>query len=126
MEAYIGKVGLIIKQACKYVVVEFEDDEAWYYPISLVDEHLVEDEMYDSKFSPLSLTIDNVNHPSHYGGSENKYEAIRVIEAWKSCFHIGNVLKYLSRAGKKGDELEDLKKAMWYLKRKIDLLEGKE
>jgi len=43
MEAYIGKVGLIIKQACKYVVVEFEDDEAWYYPISLIEPHLIDE-----------------------------------------------------------------------------------
>jgi hypothetical protein len=121
----IGKIGEIKYQHSKFVGV-FIDGYYWQYPISLVDEHLVEDEMYGIEFSPISLTIDNVNHPSHYGGSENKYEAIRVIEAWKSCFHIGNVLKYLSRAGKKGEELEDLKKAMWYLKRKIDLLEGKE
>jgi hypothetical protein len=61
----------------------------------------------------------NVNHPSHYGGEDNPYEAIKVIEAWDLGFNLGNVVKYLSRAGKKGDTLEDLRKAAWYLNREI-------
>lgn len=65
---------------------------------------------------------DNVNHPSHYGG-DTTYETIKVIEAWDLGFHLSNTLKYLSRAGKKGDELEDLRKAQWYLERKIQQLE---
>ena len=60
-----------------------------------------------------------VNHPTHYGGQENPYEAIKVIEAWGLGFNLGNVVKYLSRAGKKGDTLEDLRKAAWYLNREI-------
>jgi hypothetical protein len=60
-----------------------------------------------------------VNHPSHYGGESNPYEAIKVIEAWHLGFNLGNVVKYLSRAGKKGDTLEDLRKAAWYLNREI-------
>jgi hypothetical protein len=61
-----------------------------------------------------------VNHPAHYGGEENTYEAIKVIEAWELDFHLGNVIKYISRAGKKGSKLEDLKKAQWYLNRVIE------
>ena len=66
-----------------------------------------------------------VNHPNHYGGEDNTYEAIKVIEAWDLDFHIGNTVKYISRAGKKGadKELQDLKKALWYLERKIKNLE---
>lgn len=66
-----------------------------------------------------------VNHPTHYGGSTNLYEAIKVIEAWELDFHLGNTVKYISRAGKKDTdkELQDLKKALWYLQRKIDNLE---
>jgi hypothetical protein len=66
-----------------------------------------------------------VNHPNHYGGEDNQYEAIKVIEAWGLDFHIGNTVKYISRAGKKGadKELQDLKKALWYLERKIKNLE---
>lgn len=65
----------------------------------------------------------NINHPAHYGGSENTYEAIKVIEAWHLGFNLGNVVKYISRAGKKGNKLEDLKKAQWYLQREIEKLE---
>ena len=67
-----------------------------------------------------------VNHPEHYGGSENIYEAIKVIENWDLDFHLGNTVKYISRAGKKGvnKELEDLKKAKFYLDRKIKNLEN--
>jgi hypothetical protein len=61
----------------------------------------------------------NVNHPTHYGGEDNPYEAIKVIEAWDLGFNLGNVVKYLSRAGKKGNTLEDLRKAAWYLQREI-------
>ena len=68
---------------------------------------------------------DPVNHPDHYGGADNPYEAIKVIEAWGLDFCLGNAVKYVSRAGKKGDLLEDLKKARWYLDRRIQQLEQK-
>lgn len=67
---------------------------------------------------------DNVNHPSHYAEGR-KYEPIDVIEDWELDFCLGNAVKYISRAGRKSDELEDLKKARWYLDRKISNLEGK-
>ncbi len=69
-----------------------------------------------------------INHPTHYGGKNNTYECIKVVEAWQLGFHLGNVLKYISRAGKKnlydhGEKkdviLEDLHKAAWYLNRYI-------
>jgi hypothetical protein len=60
-----------------------------------------------------------VNHPAHYGGEDNTYEAIKVIEAWGLGFHLGNVVKYISRAGKKDATKQDLLKALWYLERKI-------
>ena len=63
-----------------------------------------------------------VNHPTHYGGKGNVYEAIKVIEAWELDFCLGDVIKYISRAGKKDSakELEDLNKALWYLNRRIE------
>lgn len=67
---------------------------------------------------------EQVNHPEHYGGADNPYEAIKVIEAWSLNFNLGNCAKYISRAGKKGDALEDLKKARWYLDREITNQEG--
>lgn len=65
-----------------------------------------------------------VDHPAHYGGVDNPYEAIKVIEAWDLGFCLGNAVKYISRAGKKGDRLEDLKKARWYLDREVSNLEA--
>lgn len=66
------------------------------------------------------MTDDPVNHPSHYGGEDNPYEAIRVIRAWKLGFSLGNTIKYIARAGKKTvDFVQDLKKARWYLDEEI-------
>lgn len=67
-----------------------------------------------------------VNHPSHYGGKDNPYEAIKVIEAWGLGFCLGNTVKYLSRAGKKAAEttVQDLEKARWYLDREIARMKG--
>jgi hypothetical protein len=69
---------------------------------------------------------EHVDHPPHYGGEDNPYEAIKVIEAWDLDFSLGSVLKYISRAGKKNPNLYlvDLKKAQWYLNRKIEQLES--
>lgn len=65
-----------------------------------------------------------VNHPAHYGGKDNPYEAIKVIEAWGLGFCLGNTVKYLARAGKKhgAAEVEDLEKARWYLDRHLAVL----
>lgn len=62
-----------------------------------------------------------VNHPQHYGGKDNPFEPIKIIEGLNLDFHTGNALKYMLRAGKKdpSKEVEDLEKAIWYLKRKI-------
>lgn len=62
---------------------------------------------------------EEINHPPHYGGEDNIYEAIKVIEAWNLGFNLGNTVKYISRAEHKGATLKDLKKARWYLDREI-------
>ena len=69
---------------------------------------------------------EKVNNPTHY--HPGTYEAIKVINAWGLGFSLGNVIKYISRAGRKNgsSELEDLKKAQWYLNSAIQDLEGKE
>jgi hypothetical protein len=63
---------------------------------------------------------DAVNHPSHYH-SDGDYEVIKVLEAWDlelaKGFCWGNLIKYTARAGKKGAELEDREKAVWYADR---------
>lgn len=58
-----------------------------------------------------------INHPSHY--THGKFEAIDVIEDWQLNFNLGNAVKYICRAGHKGDLLENLKKSAWYLNREI-------
>lgn len=73
---------------------------------------------------PMFIEVDKVDHPAHYGGEDNPYEAIKVIEAWKLGFNLGNSVKYISRHEHKGTALEDLKKARWYLDREIQNLEG--
>ena len=69
-----------------------------------------------------------INHPSHYKfGENNQYEVIKVCEAWDlhTDAYLFNVVKYVARAGKKdpAKEIEDLKKAAFYLNRRIKLLE---
>jgi transposase len=66
---------------------------------------------------------DKVNHPSHYkvGG----IETIDFIEAKELDYHLGNVVKYISRADHKDEKLENLKKAQWYLNRAVTNLEKK-
>ena len=66
------------------------------------------------------MTFDPVGNPSHYSEGRT-YEPIDVIEDWGLGFHLGNALKYISRSGRKGDEIEDLAKAVWYIEREIDL-----
>lgn len=66
---------------------------------------------------------DSVDHPAHYATSAG-LEAIDVIEAFfDDDFHLGNAFKYLARAGKKDNEIEDLRKAVWYILRRIEKLE---
>ena len=62
---------------------------------------------------------DNVNHPSHYAEGR-RFEPIDVIEDWGLDFHLGNAVKYISRAGRKGDAREDIEKAVWYLNRWLE------
>ena len=86
-----------------------------------------EEDVLDNAFSELMERIrtntETVNHPKHYGGEGNVYEAINVIEAYDMGFLDGNVLKYLLRYRKKNG-LEDLKKAKWYLERLITNIEN--
>ena len=72
----------------------------------------------------IKKSKEQVNHPKHYGGEENTYEAIKVIDAWGLNFSLGNTVKYISRAGKKDKEkeIEDLEKALWYLEHHINTL----
>lgn len=73
----------------------------------------------DKKFKPH----DPINYPKHYIG-KNGLEEIQVIEEFELDFHLGNVFKYIVRAGKKDGETAQtaLEKARWYLSRKLQQL----
>lgn len=66
---------------------------------------------------------DNVNHPAHY--TSGQIEVIDFIEDKELGFHLGNAVKYISRAGRKNPDktIEDLRKAVWYINRQIQRLE---
>lgn len=73
---------------------------------------------FGQPLSQVGLAHDPVNHPSHYtmGG----IEVFDFIRSWELSFAEGNVIKYLVRAPHKGKELQDLKKARWYLEQLIN------
>ena len=81
------------------------------------DSHMVfpEEEPLPTQYGPAKTSM--VNNPPHYqaGGMD----AITVIEAFAPNYHRGNALKYLLRAGKKGELAEDLRKAIWYIEREL-------
>ena len=74
---------------------------------------------FDKSFRAMfvSAASDAVEHPSHYTGHPSGVECIQITEHMNFCR--GNAVKYIWRAGEKGDEVEDLKKARWYIDREI-------
>ncbi len=63
---------------------------------------------------------EKVDHPTHYNCG--KHETIDVIEDWSLGFHCGNAVKYIARHKYKGEAKQDIKKAIWYLKRYLEKL----
>jgi len=63
-----------------------------------------------------------VNHPDHYQG--NKMEVIDIIEDYSLGFSLGNAVKYILRADKKGNKKQDLEKAIWYINRELSKFKG--
>ena len=98
---------------------KFGDEEAEFWSLEDIQEHGL------FIFALKDDGTSKVHHPSHY--NVGKFEVIEVIEDWKMYFNDGNVLKYLARAGHKYKdqpnsaelEIQDLEKALWYLKRHI-------
>lgn len=68
----------------------------------------------------VGVAPDPVNHPAHY--TTGGIETIDFIEAKKLGYNLGNVVKYITRSGLKGNQLEDLRKAQWYLTREINTM----
>lgn len=73
------------------------------------------------KLPPVKTSDDLVNHPPHYTAHPSGVECIEITEHFNFCR--GNAIKYLWRAGDKGDIIEDLKKARWYVDREIARVE---
>lgn len=69
------------------------------------------------KIDIIDRQVDPVNNPAHY--TKGGIETIDFIEAKKLGYNLGNVVKYITRADHKGNKLEDLRKAQWYLSREI-------
>lgn len=80
--------------------------------------NMVANTLEEPEVKVVELKEDVINHPSHY--TRGKIEVIAFIEDQQLPYHLGNVIKYIARAGYKGDKLEDLKKARWYLDRYIN------
>lgn len=78
---------------------------------------------YNESSSKEETSFDVVSHPSHYTEGR-KYEPRKVIADWDLNFNLGNAVKYISRAGRKGDKIEDLRKAIQYIEFEIEELEG--
>lgn len=70
----------------------------------------------DQKFN------DPVNHPNHYTSHPSGVEVIQITEHMNFC--LGNAIKYILRADHKGNQIQDLKKAVWYINREIERLEN--
>lgn len=79
--------------------------------------------MKDTKTEAMTahLQKDMVNHPPHYTAHPSGVECIQITEHMNFC--LGNAVKYIWRADLKGNSLEDLKKARWYLDRQISMME---
>jgi len=80
--------------------------------------NMIDNTLGEPEVKVVELKEDVINHPSHY--TRGKIEVIDFIEDQQLPYHLGNVIKYIARAGYKGDKLEDLKKARWYLDRYIN------
>lgn len=103
-------------------------DAAEYYPVVPLSDDAWEDVRGAAPIAdpPLAGDIpETVDHPAHYGGADDPYETIKVLQAWLTPdefrgFVKGNAIKYLSRAGRKDAPAEDAAKAAWY----CDVLRG--
>ena len=116
MDNVIGKIGGVVDRREDYITVIFDNDTIWDYPIPLALEFIVEETPEKTQISA----------PNYYGDKDSPYEVIKVINAWDLDFSLGNVVKYIARAGKKQNntELSDLLKAKDYLENKINLIKN--
>ena len=102
----------------------FESIKMWLNaPCANESENPPADKHVDLQKVADEVTHDSVSHPAHY--SSGSIEVIDFIEDKELGFHLGNAVKYISRAGRKdpAKTVEDLRKAVWYINRQIQMLE---
>jgi Protein of unknwon function (DUF3310) len=90
------------------------------YVYKIISDNKLSKRVASDGVKKVKPVVDNVNHPSHY--KSGGIETIDFIEAKKLDYHLGNVVKYITRSDLKGNKLEDLQKAQWYLNRAISNL----
>lgn len=112
-------IGWGLEQACR----EFRQD---YNPMDSFITFVLEDPVEIIRPNQMTTLedisgneFDTVSHPAHYTEGRN-YEPRKVIADWGLNFNLGNAVKYLARAGRKGDKIEDLRKAIQYIEFEID------
>ena len=118
---YPLKAGVLIRKGDKYLVQTGRIDAA--ATSKAIRPEYVNDVLnaHYRKIPGVEPVAESIDHPVHYGGKDDPYECIKVIEAWDLGFCLGNVVKYINRAGKKDPTKtkEDLEKALWYLNREL-------
>lgn len=80
--------------------------------------HCGERDALGRRVAPVKQEAERVNHPRHY--NVGTIEAIDAIEDWGLGFNLGNAVKYIARADHKGNAVEDLRKAAWYIQRELE------
>jgi len=104
----------------------FDIKEGEFFLIDLETAKVLREEtkLVEPEARPDNRKADVVNHPSHY--NFGKIEVIEFIEDQRLNYHVGNTVKYICRAGRKDPtkEIEDLEKAAWYLKRRVEALKA--
>jgi len=111
--------GQCIAMNDEYETYVWTEDSEWFVDGNWVE---VYEPPNESLVKAVKEVEEMVDHPNHYGGKDNTYEAIKIIEHFDLNFCLGNVIKYILRAGKKDDLIQDLEKATWYLGREISKL----
>jgi len=111
---------VVVKDRFSIITIVSEDE--WVYVDRGKTSTLAPTENYTTAQPTAARDHDEITYPSHYAYSP--IQPIDVVESWKLGYHLGTVLKYLCRAGKKTpDILKDLRKAQWFLNRYISRLE---
>lgn len=96
-------------------------ESVWLMPIldELKDRRAAA-EAVEAKMAADKAAFDEIDGPAHYGGRDNPYEVIKIIDALELGFDEGNTLKYMLRHRHKGDPVKDLQKAIWYLNHRLE------